>query len=812
MLGSIPRYVTRMAVALVCGLTVLASPAHAAFTEYDTETYDVLTLGVPRFVNTNYIDLLKITHISKFRSGAGHDYSDGTQFNAESIKIVGKPIERCRSMKHYFRPPDAGTNVFAPVSGVISRIFQEEVGTQIQITSDVQPAFTFIIFHVVAPAPVVVGSRVEEGQLLGHHLGPQTDSDIAVAVHALNGYHLVSYFETLTDSAFAAFQARGIAARDDMIIDRATRDVAPLTCSGTSFTTTNPTDYVPLTGGAAAQQITMASIGTEYHAGGPPLTVTATASSGLPVTITPTVPKVCMLDGSRLYFRRPGTCTLEFTQNGDANTFAAPTLYRIITVLPAGAPYPTLPRLGAIRPPSETGSQSYLRFIAGINAGTVTLTLTDAATGQDKLRWTSPTIPALAAPQYAIATIEATAPAGYQRPAMYGLRIESATTLRGSIQHVLYHPVAGTLTNVTTCDTGLGAATQVIGNVHTSNLTEFPSWMVIHNIGPFDYVRHYLTLYDAATGSLIGGYANDPVMASNRSAFVTVNEIEEFANVPPGSRKHYVIYAGSAPIGGFVQHLVNNQRAGVITDMTAVCALSGGPMAAPGAPLRGGALFGGTQSASRSFLRLYNANTFPGTVAVTLYDAATGVNVGQWTSPSIAPFTELQVSIGTLETELGITKRDIYEFKVETDIDGYLQHVLWRAADGTLTNLSTCKGAVGVDPYTLVGVHTSRLGGQGYPSQIAVVNTGTAAQTVTLGLYDARDDTKLGTYATTPIPGGAQAMLDVSAMETEAEVTPTAGMSHYVVRADAPFTGFLQHLVNNQRSGVITDMTTICGM
>ena len=32
--------------------------------------------ALPKFVSTNYIELEKITRISKFRSSAGHDYSD----------------------------------------------------------------------------------------------------------------------------------------------------------------------------------------------------------------------------------------------------------------------------------------------------------------------------------------------------------------------------------------------------------------------------------------------------------------------------------------------------------------------------------------------------------------------------------------------------------------------------------------------------------------------------------------------------------------------------------------------------------------
>ena len=80
--------------------------------------------------------------------------------------------------------------------------------------------------------------------------------------------------------------------------------------------------------------------------------------------------------------------------------------------------------------------------------------------------------------------VEATATAGYQRPAMYGLRIENATTLPGTMQHVLYHPADGTITNLTTCDAGVGMPGQFFGNIHTSKLAGFPT---VKTLEAFDF-------------------------------------------------------------------------------------------------------------------------------------------------------------------------------------------------------------------------------------------------------------------------------------------------------------------------------------
>lgn len=139
----------------------------------------------------------KIAQISRFRSSSGHDDSDAA--------------ERGRSMKHYFIAPDAATAIAAPVAGTVSMLRADFVGTQVHITSDLYPDFSFIIFHVALARPLVLVERMAEGQVLAAHVGRQTWSDIAVSVNASDGWRLVSYFDTLSESAFAVFQARDVA-------------------------------------------------------------------------------------------------------------------------------------------------------------------------------------------------------------------------------------------------------------------------------------------------------------------------------------------------------------------------------------------------------------------------------------------------------------------------------------------------------------------------------------------------------------------------------------------------------------------------
>jgi len=197
-----------------------------------TDTYDVDANGIPMFATANYIELSKIGRVSRFRSGAGHDYSDS--------------FEACRSMKHYFEPSSgvdwSAVKIYAPVTGTISGISEEWAGKKVTIKPESYPAFSFTLFHVALSSGFSEGSAVTAGQQLGTHIGPQTTSDIAVGVTTPSGWKLVSYFRVITDSVFESYQSRGIASRSSLIITKAERDADPLSCSGETFTTSGSLD------------------------------------------------------------------------------------------------------------------------------------------------------------------------------------------------------------------------------------------------------------------------------------------------------------------------------------------------------------------------------------------------------------------------------------------------------------------------------------------------------------------------------------------------------------------------------------------
>ncbi|MHB1207239.1 MAG: InlB B-repeat-containing protein, partial [Rhodospirillaceae bacterium] len=473
-------------------------------------------------------------------------------------------------------------------------------------------------------------------------------------------------------------------------------------------------------------------------------------------------------------------------------------------------------RVGAVFSSAQPSSRSFLRFYnTGASAGTAAVTLYNPTTGLSLGRWTTPIIPAGTAPQFSIDAIEAGLGFGPAtvKPDYYAIAVE--TLMTGYFQHVLWRFTDSTFTNLSTCGTGITIDGTKLANVHSSKFdSTYPSSIVVNNTAqtPTDVL---LGLYDAATNVRLGTMTVASVPARGRM-ILQVKQIEEAAGVTASDTiPHYLIKAEPQPVfTGFLEHLVDNLSAHVITDMTTVCSLTGDPETRIASTITPALIFSTAQTTSQSFLRLYNTGTTAGTATVWLYDSSTGQSLGEWTSESVPGGAEQQYAISQIEAALpaGAAKPAYYSISVEAKFSGFFQHVLWNSGNGTLTNLSTCAAGVTSDPMKLGGVYSSLLSNN-YPSQVVINNTGsTALNGPLLSIYDARNGTKLGTYTAANIPPNGQVVVPVATIEAQNNLTPADGMYHYVIKADTPFTGFLQHLVNNLQVGVTTDMTTACGL
>lgn len=842
--------------------------------------YDLDGRGVPRFVNTVYIELTKIQRISKFRSSAGHDYSDWTQFGQGAIKDAAGHVESCRSMKHYFAAPDSTVKIVSPVSGTVSTLREESMGMQIEITSDAQPDFHFTIFHVDLAAPLAIGQHLTEGQLLGTHIGLDTWSDIAVWVQTPGGRHLVSYFETLTDAAFEAFQARGVGTRDSLIRTKQETDA-----EGCGYFLSSQADFILLSGETPArQQIEVATtLPSIMNVGGSPAEISAVATSGLPVALVSASPKVCSVEGNTVVARRAGVCRVLVTQAGNATTYEAYPARLRTTVLPQGtAPKP--PRLAAVFPAAAAGPHSYLRFLnTGSTAGMVTASLLNGVTGEVVARWQSPLIPPGASPQFRIDELEDGTSA---RPGLYSLRIEPETTITGYLQHVIFDPNLQAITNLSTCDTGMMAPPYHLMNVHSTRIAaRNPNTIIFSNVGSTQGPMS-LTFRNAADGTVIGNFysANLPTSLSGTSftypnGQVILNEDAmemivstpsnpyALTNISPAEASHLnmtdeigITFSKDDGVFKFYyQNLVTNLQSGIVSDMTGVCALDGLSTATSNAKLRVAGIFSSLQTAAQSVLRFHNDGDADGAVTVRVY-GSDDQPLGSWVSSTIPARAMHEIDIATLERGLTLHKKDMhtpqtlrkenfYSLSVQTDMVGFFQHILRSPSDGALSNVSTCSDAVTTPGKSVMAVHPAGAS-QGTTSAIVVTNTGASAAAVRLNFYDARDGALRGSYQTAVIPAQGLLALDVATMEAEGQISLPAGndtgstdgpnfhdfedmwdddfraprpwttggttttvaptAAYYVIRAEEPFTGFLQHLIRDDTHGVITDMTTAC--
>lgn len=108
----------------------------------------------------------------------------------------------------------------------------------------------------------------------------------------------------------------------------------PITCSG-GVDEKYAFDYVSgtLTVLKANQTITFGPL-PDLKLANSPTSVSATASSGLAVSIASTTPAVCTISGSSVNLVSVGTCTLHATQVGDSDWNAAPAADQSFAVQP----------------------------------------------------------------------------------------------------------------------------------------------------------------------------------------------------------------------------------------------------------------------------------------------------------------------------------------------------------------------------------------------------------------------------------------------------------------------------------------------
>lgn len=229
-------------------------------------------------------------------------------------------------------------------------------------------------------------------------------------------------------------------------------------------------------------------------------------------------------------------------------------------------------RDSAIASSAQTDAQSFLRFYnAGPRPGSVEVTLYNGVSGEQVVRWTSPSIPVGAAPQYSVADIEgASVAANTAKPAFYTATV--TTQFNGAFQHVLYQPSAGALSNLTSCDAATPDATSRLMDVHSSLLDgTFPSAVMIYNAGQAAAAAT-IGVYDADSGVKIGMYKS-PIVQPSGQVVIQVATIEKDMNAAPGPNLSHYNLTLEGEFAGNLRHLLTNVRPAIITDVTTACVL-----------------------------------------------------------------------------------------------------------------------------------------------------------------------------------------------------------------------------------------------
>lgn len=216
-------------------------------------------------------------------------------------------------------------------------------------------------------------------------------------------------------------------------------------------------------------------------------------------------------------------------------------------------------------------------------------------------------------------------------------------------------------------------------------------------------------------------------------------------------------------------------------------------------------------SGTASFLRFHNPTAAAGTVTVTLRLMGGSESIGTWTA-TIPAGAALQTALRDIESAAGVTPPAAgatYSLGLTATFNGFAQQVVWSAASGSLTNLSSCGPAVAADGAQVANVHTSLL--PNYVSAVVLYNTGLAARAATLTIRDARSGQVLGTWTSPAVAAGA-ASRSFSATEIlrDARIAVGDSLYHVNLALDAAFTGHLQHLSTDVAAARTTDMSAKC--
>ena len=225
-------------------------------------------------------------------------------------------------------------------------------------------------------------------------------------------------------------------------------------------------------------------------------------------------------------------------------------------------------------------------------------------------------------------------------------------------------------------------------------------------------------------------------------------------------------------------------------------------------------LFHSNESAALSFLRVYNPNSFSGTVEVHVVNDLDGLELGRL-SRTVPANASLQFSVAEIEEDVGINVAELggpfYSMQVNSNFSGFATHVLWNPVGGALTNVSVCSNGMSSSVQYASNVHTNLI--QNFPSTILVYNSGSVAASPGVSVYASATGEFIGGFTS------AEDVLPNTTFITSAQgvfyfldYQPMGDEFHTNFQLDSGFNGLIAHIVDNEIAGVITDMTGKCNI
>jgi V8-like Glu-specific endopeptidase len=239
-----------------------------------------------------------------------------------------------------------------------------------------------------------------------------------------------------------------------------------------------------------------------------------------------------------------------------------------------GKPSPAMERPSLSLPltfPSSTGfASSLFRFYnPGLVPGTVSVTFRHGTTGSLLGTWTSPPLPPHSSKQFMVADMERQANPPIDPGGKDNYTATISTDFQGFLQTVIWNQTGLSLTNSSGCSNGLADDVSNLINVHTTNITQYPSVIMIHNLASkaSDAV---IGVYDARKGTRLGGIVV-PAIAPNAAATFGAADIERVLSYTPYLEHDHYNLVIENDFYGYGQHIVYNNGAGLVMNMTAKC-------------------------------------------------------------------------------------------------------------------------------------------------------------------------------------------------------------------------------------------------